>query len=413
VYVFNTSNPNSEYCIFNEVPTYRTMRLLLWPALGFLELVSIIFVPILLASVHEQFTEKMRDATESNLPFFVWACIFITPVLVTLMVVCNVFAIILGLQKETDYFNVQRAYISFAVAIFIILVLNFASTCLTMSFFASRNSRERGSENWFETLSNNDCLCTPRNYNLLLNSDDGNSNINRYGLGCRAVFLFIALFTTTAFCQLLLFNSVFLVLAGIAAPVETGSLLLIYTTSLFCIIAFVAVIMKIFFTCFSPNNNHRLVFSRTFCIPSLLVLIVLAITLCGGIGVFVAFLYINTIYTQEYSNSRGIFTFLGSVLPALAATLVAFLCSAIIRCIGRKQDKSANNLPGSGNPQAEDVGSPGVDDPLEPDDSQLADNLPGAAGQGPANLPLPVPGIAHADDEQVVVPDPNDGPIST
>ncbi len=61
------------------------------------------------------------------------------------------------------------------------------------------------------------------------------------------ISLYFSLVLTILLVQLVIFNSIYVSLTTVAAPVETGSLILLYITSLFSLLSFFALILKIFF----------------------------------------------------------------------------------------------------------------------------------------------------------------------
>ena len=93
----------------------------------------------------------------------------------------------------------------------------------------------------------------------------------------------------TLFAQLALFNSVFIYFAVVAAPVESGSLLLLYLSSLFALISVLATGLKMV---------HKVKSRIGFSFASI-TLIFLSIGVAGGIGVFVTFIYKYTLLIQE------------------------------------------------------------------------------------------------------------------
>ncbi len=101
------------------------------------------------------------------------------------------------------------------------------------------------------------------------------------------------------FAQLALFNSVFIYFAVIAAPVESGSLFLLYLSSLFALISVLATGLKMV---------HKVESLIGFSF-ALFTLIFLLIGVAGGVGVFVSFVYKYTALIQEYRNSRGVIAF--------------------------------------------------------------------------------------------------------
>ena len=151
-------------------------------------------------------------------------------------------------------------------------------------------------------------------------------------MNCKLLFHFVSILTVTLFTQCFLFHLIYVSMAAIAAPVEVGSLLLYYCTSIFCLISFGAVILKV------------LIRSIQECIPEKLgcfslLLILLSIILLGGLVVFGTFLYYYTTLNQEYRNSRGMLTFLGALFPSLIATVVGIFLTSIISCVEKNTSK--------------------------------------------------------------------------
>ncbi len=57
---------------------------------------------------------------------------------------------------------------------------------------------------------------------------------------------------------------------------------------------------------------------RSFCIAG----IVACVLLIASVVMFAAFMYLYTILTQEYRNSRGVIAFIGPIFPSLLASAV-------------------------------------------------------------------------------------------
>ncbi len=136
----------------------------------------------------------------------------------------------------------------------------------------------------------------------------------------------------TLFAQLTLFNSVFISFAVIAAPVESGSLLFLYLSSLFALISVLATGLKIV---------HKFQTSKQICI-ALILLFFLMVGVAGGVGVFVSFVYKYTLLIQEYRNSRGVIAFLGPIVPSVLATSVGGIFTTIIPCIKNPPPKDVS-----------------------------------------------------------------------
>ena len=221
VYVFNSNNP-SDYCIFDEVPNFLRLRILLGIAFGLLEMSSVFSIPLLLASMYERFKRKM---TKQNLRYFVWATLVLIVLMIPLLITCNIFALINGFKTPPTHYNdIHTAFIMMAVAMGIFPLVDTVAAILVMYRF------KRIEENLWTNIN---CF--------------GFRNYTNTCLICGKNFLHgFAIVAVTWFTQLALFNSIYMFIGAIAAPVETGSLLLLYITSLFALISFFAVILKVF-----------------------------------------------------------------------------------------------------------------------------------------------------------------------
>ncbi len=220
VYVFNSNNP-SDYCIFDEVPNFLRLRILLGIAFGLLEISSVFSIPLLLASMYERFKRKM---TEQNLRYFVWATLVLIVLIIPLFITCNIFALINGLTTPPTHYNeIYTAFIMMPIAIVSFLVVDIvAAIFVVIRFNKIENSRAKINCFGFRDYKNTNVICVKNAIH---------------------VFTIVAV---TWFTQFALFNSIYMFIGAIAAPVETGSLLLLYITSLFALISFFAVILKVF-----------------------------------------------------------------------------------------------------------------------------------------------------------------------
>ncbi len=170
---------------------------------------------------------------------------------------------------------------------------------------------------------------------------------------------YVITIAVTYFTQLSLLNFIFVLIGAVAAPVETGSLLLLYIASLFSLISFFALILKVFHNWvmkdkeqIDKENNHRcserqdgdpepqiVTISKTKHFFRFVCFLILVFTLAAGIGVTVSFIYIYTVLNQEYRNNRGIITFLGALLPSLLASTSGFFWTGVLPCIGKNDDQ--------------------------------------------------------------------------
>ncbi len=172
---------------------------------------------------------------------------------------------------------------------------------------------------------------------------------NRRNMRIHYIVIVVLTFST----QLVLFNSAFVLIGVVAAPVETGSLLMLYIASLFSLISFIALIFKVFHHIAmkekeqteasralerergdSQLRSPKVILKRSYIAGLILLVFILA----AGIGVTVSFIYIYTVLNQEYRNNRGI---MGALLPPVLASTSGFFWARIIPCVG-KPNKQEN-----------------------------------------------------------------------
>ena len=359
VYVFNSNNP-SDYCVFDEVLNFLCLRKLLCIAFGLLEISSVFFIPLLLVSIYDDFKEKMKNR-EKNLRYFVWATLVLIVLIIPLLITCNIFALINGFKTRSTHYNDIYAALStmaFAMGFFPLICDTLTAILVVCRFKKIENSCRNINCFGFRNYTNT-CLICGKNF--------------LHCLICGKILLhFFAIVAVTWFTQLALFNAMYIFIGVIAAPVETGSLLLLYITSLFALISFFAVILKIFHKTLparaptdpiatptnAQTNDPTPTFSSleeqqpvngiddqptivqknnniTGCVCYFILLIALVCVLAAGIGVFVSFMYIYIAMNQEYRNNRGILTFLGALLPSLLVSISGIFWTRIMQCIGK------------------------------------------------------------------------------
>ena len=322
VFLFNANNP-SDFCILDEVLKFSRMRILLNSSFVTLEAASVIAIPLLMASIYKEFKKKMtRGSKWPNMRYFVWASILVIFVLNVAPFVFNILAIYNALSKPTSFKDIHVAFIIFAFALVVIPLLDFAVVFGVM--YRYNFIENKGHEGSWSKVN---CLCTDCHgeYEEIPNAENNqNGNrANKMWTACNYIFHFVSILAVTLFIQFSLFN---VSMAAIAAPVEVGSLLLYYLTSILCFIGFLAIILKVL-----TRSIQECLPSR-FCSFTLL-LILLSIILLAGIILFGVFLYYYTILNQEYRNSRGILSFLGSLLPSLIAASATIFWKQVIPCV--------------------------------------------------------------------------------
>ncbi len=309
VYVFGPDS--GDYCIFNEVGPFQNLRILLWASFGALE-VSITFaIPLIMFSLYREFKRKMND-DESRLRYYVWAVIVVIALLIGPMYACNGLAI----HRHSHFKDLTVELICLAVFLGFLPILDFMAI---IAMFASKRKFAAAAED--QTFLYNVILSFRNEGYSIIDQSEDESTLSRMVV---KDIRHIALITViTWFAQLALFHSVFISFAVIAAPIESGSLLLLYLSSLFALISVLATGLKMV---------HKVESRIGFSFASI-TFIFLSIGVAGGIGVFVTFIYKYTLLIQEYRNSRGVIAFLGPIVPSVLATIVGGIFTTIISCI--------------------------------------------------------------------------------
>ena len=355
VYVFGTGI--GDYCIFDEVGPFTNLIILLWASFGALEISVTFAVPLIMISLYREFRKKMND-DESRLTYYVWAVIVVISLLIGPMYACNVWAII---TSHGSHLTVEMyCLIGFLCALPFMdcigaLIAMFAFKRFEKESAATSDRAARNNKDFFLDWYYVNCLCRYKDYSHIYQgnandiSEDEirvrtrmhlNQQLNTRECTLRIVKnlvlkngCHIASITVIAlFAQLALFNSVFISFAVIAAPVESGSLLLLYLSSLFALISVLATGLKIV---------HKMDTLVGFSL-ALFTLIFLLIFVAGGVGVFVTFVYKYTALIQEYRNSRGVIAFLGPIAPSVFVSVVGGILIKILPCISinPKQEES-------------------------------------------------------------------------
>ena len=182
---------------------------------------------------------------------------------------------------------------------------------------------------FYENKQNAISNCCRLTYQLVINDHEASSNdhtdqsIQKLKAFGKSFFLVLSVILFTMFIQLILINLVYLFLAIVAAPVETGSFLLIYISSLFCLLSFSTMTLK------ALHKTEPWYEFKWFgcCVVSTLLLLALG---CG-VGVCVAFIYVYSVLTQEYQNDNGIMALISALLPSIAVSSVGVFMTRMLK----------------------------------------------------------------------------------
>ncbi len=281
IYLFS-DNPG-DYCVLNEVDEFKTLRNRLAFTFSSMEILAIFIVPLLMVSTYK----LVKKSLWSHMYFVRAIQILIIP-LIGFFYFCNISAINSGL-KPTTFSDVHKFC---DIGIAFAFVLPVADLIFIIVFLFCIHKLE--GSNSFEVVCEKRC----------------------------EVYVYRALSITsiTVFIQFIIFNIFYVLLAAVASPVQTGSLILLYITSFFSLLTFFALILKILITTIQlPEIEKK--WKKSLCIIStysiLLLLLVIAFTF--SIYTFIEFVYKYTDLIQEYRNDRGGLVFFSSVIASALA----------------------------------------------------------------------------------------------
>ena len=335
VYVFG--NNADEYCIFNEVPSFSQLRVLLYVALIVAELTGAVAIPLLVATVYKKL-QKKKGKKVSNALYFIYAAIITIGILLLAIFSFDCIAIHLVLTSNS-FPETHTAFLALAVFLVIFPVIDLIAVicavrklckplrCQSPCGLANNHERRQllsaqpedehsdtSGQNVSETASPTE------------NEEPDNVRPN-----CTAcIILFFSMMCVTLFTQLVLFNSVYLFMAIIAAPVETGSFLLLYAASLFCFVSFLAVVLKVLHQAGPHRTNLKWI---GYCLSCVVLLAMLG----AGVIVFIVFTYLYSKLNEEYRNDGGVMTFIGALLPSLAAAGVGGILMVVSRYVNEEK----------------------------------------------------------------------------
>lgn len=320
VYLFS-GNP-SDYCVIKEAHNFNNLRTNLCIAFGLLEIGITVLLPLIMVYTYKRFVNRMR--LSKTLKYFVMAMIILSIFIVIFLYGCNIFSVYRGLQKPTNFTDVIFAFHFLIAALVIFPLLDFIviyGVTLCIHF------KEKKS-----------CSVDSLRYEVIPD-EENDQRLNKLGY----ISLYCSMVLSLLLTQLVFLNVFYTLLAVTAAPVETGSLTILYITSLFSLLAFFAFILKIFFeTNFAYPKKLQNYAAKCCCFVPLIFLVLL---LAAGIGMLVVFIYTYTVLIQEYRNDRGVLTFFSSFVPSVFATGIGYFWVKMLDYVGKEKKKlSAKNI---------------------------------------------------------------------
>ena len=345
LYIFDATSP-SGYCVLTEESDFSRLRILLAVAFGILEPASVFIIPLLMAGVRDKFKNKCSGTMRC----FTVATVMVIIILVVLFYLCNIRSIYAILSEPIEFSNTKVALVVLTVTLVVFPLFDIVAAGVLVLYKYIKSPEDKH-------------CCSRVKFRHINNQDGDTSPVSVLWLR----FHFISVVCVTVFFQLLLFNLTFVSMAAVAAPIQVGSLLIFYCTSLFCFTSFLALVLKVLFRAFRSQKGYKI-----FAIA----LIFLSVFVLAGIVVFCVFLYYYTILKQEYRNDRGVLTFLGALLPsALVTGMGAFLTWVIshIQLMNRADDSDRSENSDEQNEQNLDGQSPDEQNGQYPDEHDEQD----------------------------------------
>ena len=327
VYYYDSSKP-SGYCILNEEGKYKSQRILLVIGISLLLVFILCASPLGFIVIFKQFRRKMKK--QSDLRFFVWSLV-IASLLVSLLIISWDIRTFI---KNFSYYpssNVEGKNMYYIHILFILVAVLFGFCLLFDIIFVIvalkyiYGSNEEGFVKdipiplLFKEISK---LCSGMTQRQ--QGQDGRNQECCSRVCAESVALGLGNLIVMVFMQLSGFHVFFITLGALATPVSTLSIVSFYIAFYFCLVTFIAVLLK---TSDALNS-----------LPWMLASWALA-GVIGGIGlacigVLIAYFYNYIHMVEDYNYSNGVLVFLGRILPTCIATFLAFCGRRLVKYVG-------------------------------------------------------------------------------
>ena len=141
---------------------------------------------------------------------------------------------------------------------------------------------------------------------------------------------YVATYVFTLWLQHISFHGFYVLLAFIASPLQTASLVAFYTAAAFCVISFIAVILKV-------TDVECQGFDRQTCedcnwkgFLKRLALLLIVMLFFSFVSCFIAYYVETAVLVEEYRNSGGVSVFIGSLAPSIVLSLLGFIGKKIV-----------------------------------------------------------------------------------
>ena len=395
VYFFDDDNP-SDYCIIDQEHDYSKQRHYMNIGAFILVIAIMLATPLILVSIYDTFRKKVNG----NMMYFVWSIVTVSFIATGLMLYFDGktvrFNIRLYPNHKTDhgYYDIFKYFILLSVALGIIIIGDTVVMILALIHVRPAGDRRFPIPELFKFVKYIlgrvlGCCgycggCNQGNRNQIIDPEgeplvqDGNGrgrgSFQVRQLCCsECLVLLFGCVSFTLFLQLSSFHSLYILLGTISTPVETLSITSFYIATYFCLVAFVAVILKT--TDVREYYEWKNVKASNI-IKCVFVIISAALFITCAVF-FVLYFYNYTVMVQGYRNGGGIFGIIGSILPSLLVVFGGWCGTRLIKCIKPVTDEPS--LPETP-PETPPNSTPPLGTP--------PNNLP-PPGTSPNNLPPP------------------------
>lgn len=363
---FFDDNP-SDYCIIDQEYDYSKERLYINTG-GMVLVLAIMFAtPVILGSVYDSFRVKVKKNT--NMMYFVWSIATVSFVAAMVMM-CVVSSTIISNIKlypthkeNSGYYDVFIYFTLSAVVLFIMVIGDIVLMIIALVYVkpvgdksfpipllfkvvpfccgrAARTARRaaraavraaraarpllRG-----ERVDGGGAVPEQDEHRPLLGDDEGAgvAHGNEGGAGLdnpqqnnsECLVLLFGCVSFTLFLQLSSFHSVYILLGTICTPVPTLSITSFYIATYFCLVAFVAVVLKC-----TDDTNLKV---------GTIISVISAVLFTICVVLLVLYFYNYTVMVQGYHNTGGIFGIVGSILPSIIVVFGGWCGTRLMKCI--------------------------------------------------------------------------------
>lgn len=327
LYYFNPHKHMNDVCVLKQENVYVTKRYILAVAILLTQLVTPILVPLLVRVFYNKIKARITKRNSASVYYFL-GFVTTTSLLLIIAAAANVYSIYSEEGSEclkSGIDDVRSYYITGAV---LLLGVNPIITILSLWY---NNFRRHGYCCFI-------CCC-----------------------GCSLVdgFAIVSIFIIVLTSNILLFNLIYIFMGLITAPIETGSLLFLYSTVFFLLTAFFALMFKgcsIIRQNSNGNSNRNEMTEiensenfgfnileevdetqvedekgrQCWLYVDLVIAFLCAVTVLIDLLLYLVFYYEMAITIVPYSSSGGFISSFGSLVPAIFTLTVGIMEKRLI-----------------------------------------------------------------------------------